>query len=177
MNKYFLSLTSTFFCIFTAILGDEIRIYKDSDYPYLKEMICNNPELLLPGNDHQQQVEATAKFFGSKNYTTLVDVIDEKPVGFITYQKALSTWWLIRWITRSGGAFQLLSVEKEYQRRGIGNKLIQAAIADMKTQGFQSITLQTKTANTAARALYEKNGFTLAMGAPGMDDCFYKRAL
>jgi hypothetical protein len=44
----------------------------------------------------------------------------------------------------------------------------------MKSNGFDSVIVQTRVANGPARALYEKHGFTLACPVvSGVLDCLY----
>lgn len=164
---------------FQDINADGIRLYQEDDHASLRAMIADNQDLLLPGDDLEGQVLSTAKFFGSKNYITKVFVKDDKPIGFITYQKeVLSLNWFLRWFVGSPGVIQLFNVLEEYRRQGIGTALLENALVDMKKNGFDAVFLQTKVANASARAIYEKNGFALMMPvAAGTTDCFYKRKL
>lgn len=155
-----------------------IRLYEEVDRPILRAMIAGNQDLLLPGADLESQVLATEKFFGSKQYTTKVYVIDEKPIGFITYQKDVSVHWILKWIIGSPGCIQLFNVDSNHRRKGIGAALLNDALADMKSKGFDAVILQTKVANSPARALYEKHGFVLSSPiAPGATDCLYKYSI
>lgn len=176
MNKYILSLLlSVSFFTFKYIDASAIRLYQESDHPTLREMIASNEDLLFPGTNLESRISATAKFFGSNNYTTRVSIKNEKPVGFITYQKEVSVPWFIRWILGSPGAIQLFNVDKGHRRQGIGAALINDALIDMKSKGFDAVIVQTKVANIPARAVYEKHGFILfSPVAPGATDCFYK---
>ncbi len=170
---YFLLIISYFG--FNNIVADGIRLYQENDRACLNAMLAGNKELLLPGDNLEEQVAKTTKFFGSKNYTTKVFVKDDIPVGFITYQKKVQGNWLIRWITGSLGVIQLFNVHEEHRRNGIGTALFNAALADMEKNDFKAVMLQTKVTNTTARSFYEKKGFTLLVSS--FSDCFYKRKL
>ena len=50
-----------------------------------------------------------------------------------------------------------LSVSKEYQRKGVGTKLLNACLVDSIDKAF----LEVRTSNQAAISLYRKNGFKL----------------
>lgn len=168
-------LTLVSFSAFKPMKANPIRLFQEEDEPTLRAMVAGNEELLLPGNTLAERVLATAKFFGSKNYTTKVYVHDEKPVGFITYQKEVTTPWLLKWLLGSPGFIQIFNVDQEHRRHGIGAALMKVALEDMKSKGFDSVMLQTKVANSPARAFYEKHDFKLLFPvAPGMTDCFYK---
>lgn len=159
-----------------AAIAHHIESYKkERDHASLTAMLAGNKELLLPGDNVEDQVLKTTKFFGSKNYTTKVFVKGDRPIGFITYQKEVSSNWFLKWIVGSPGAIQLFNVLEEHRRQGIGAALLNDALADMKRNDFDAVILQTKVANTSARALYEKHGFALGVPvAPGISDCFYR---
>lgn len=52
-----------------------------------------------------------------------------------------------------------LAVRPDYQRRGIGRKLINACCVESARRGFTALYLQTETDNTAAHGLYRSLGF------------------
>jgi ribosomal protein S18 acetylase RimI-like enzyme len=64
-------------------------------------------------------------------------------------------------ITSKAEVFDLV-VKNEYQRRGIGTRLMQEAAALLKDRGAQEMTLSVATANTPAIAFYEKFGMHTA---------------
>lgn len=162
---------------FKDIQAEGIRLYQEDDFAILSAMVASNEDLLVPEGDNlEDRVLKTLKFFGSKNYITKVFVKDDKLVGFITYQKEVpSLNWLLKWFIGSPGVIQLLNVHEEYRRQGIGAALLHDALEYMKTHRFDTVLLQTKVANASARVLYEKNGFVLLFPiALGESDCWYK---
>ena len=62
---YFLLIISYFG--FNNIVADGIRLYQENDRACLKNaMLAGNKELLLPGDNLEEQVAKTTKFFGRK---------------------------------------------------------------------------------------------------------------
>ncbi len=188
MNNY---LRITFLTSCLAILGTsnghEIRLYKESDHAVLRDMLANNKELLLPGNDVSIQVAKTEKYLNSKNYTTKVCVKNNKPVGFITYVKegVVVPFFDMNDMknfdpnkTVLNGAIQLFNVLEEHRCQGIGTALLTNALEDMKSKKIKVVIVQTKVGNAASRSLYEKAGFTLLVPiGPHVSpllDCIYR---
>jgi len=60
-----------------------------------------------------------------------------------------------------------IATSPDFRRRGIGEKLVRALMAQAKEQGAWAMTLEVRVSNTPARTLYEKCGFTLAGIRPG----------
>lgn len=54
-----------------------------------------------------------------------------------------------------------VAVSPEYRRRSVASALIGAQIDSARRAGMSEISLEVRTSNAAARALYEKFGFTL----------------
>ena len=52
-----------------------------------------------------------------------------------------------------------VAVSPVYRGRGVASKLIEAHIVRAGQAGLHEISLEVRTSNTAARALYEKSGF------------------
>lgn len=57
-------------------------------------------------------------------------------------------------------AFRL---EKEYQRQGLGQQLIEYAINDLENQGYKEFTIGVEEDNDIAKHIYFKYGFTEAI--------------
>jgi len=71
-----------------------------------------------------------------------------------------------------GREFNSLTVEPSFRRRGIGRLLLQAAIAEGRAQGFETVELSTWWFNEDARVAFQKLGFEpqlvrSALGKPG----------
>jgi ribosomal protein S18 acetylase RimI-like enzyme len=61
---------------------------------------------------------------------------------------------------------QDLAVRPEYERRGVATALIAAAEREARRRRAAKIRLEVSVANTAARRLYEKNGYRVAAQGP-----------
>ena len=57
-----------------------------------------------------------------------------------------------------------------YRRRGLADKLISALVRQARDRGLSTLSLEVRESNTAAIALYEKHGFSVA----GRRNYFYK---
>ncbi|OXG12783.1 peptide alpha-N-acetyltransferase [Cryptococcus neoformans Tu401-1] len=57
------------------------------------------------------------------------------------------------------GYIGMLSVAKEYRRRGIGRKLVEIAVKEMAKRGAKQVMLETEYDNETSLALYDKLGF------------------
>ena len=53
----------------------------------------------------------------------------------------------------------MLAVDPQHRRLGLGRRLIQQGIDQMKSEGADEIVLETEITNTAALRLYESFGF------------------
>lgn len=53
-----------------------------------------------------------------------------------------------------------IGVAKPYQKQGVGKKLLLEACSQLKLRGVNSVSLEVRVGNVAARALYEKIGFS-----------------
>lgn len=75
--------------------------------------------------------------------------------GFLAYS----------WVLDEATLFHL-AVEPTNQRRGIGRKLLDAALRDMRARGLCRCLLEVRESNVAARQLYRSAGFELDGSRP-----------
>jgi DNA-binding MarR family transcriptional regulator/GNAT superfamily N-acetyltransferase len=61
---------------------------------------------------------------------------------------------------------RLLYVEPDMRGHGIGRRLVDACMAHARTLGYRRMTLWTNSILTAARAIYQSNGFALTKSEP-----------
>lgn len=72
-----------------------------------------------------------------------------------------------------------VAVAPEFRRRGVASALLTALKREASLRGARRVTLEVRLSNTGARALYEKEGFTLLGTIKGMyekpaeDACVY----
>jgi ribosomal protein S18 acetylase RimI-like enzyme len=58
-------------------------------------------------------------------------------------------------------------VRSEYQNKGIGARLLEAAEKDLRQRGFRYISLNVNRKNSSARRLYERSGYAVIAPDPG----------
>ncbi|KAL1726992.1 acyl-CoA N-acyltransferase, partial [Schizophyllum commune] len=74
------------------------------------------------------------------------------PVGVIVCKQSMHKM-------NNRGYIAMLSVDKQYRKRGIGATLVRNSISAMKKDGVEEVVLETEYDNTAALSLYESLGF------------------
>jgi len=117
-----------------------IRDYKTKDFKALVEIDAEAFPTHNPVYDVYMYIT-----FGSD---LLVADIGGKVVGYIA-------------IMDLGANAKIMSfaVKREFRRKGIGTKLLKAAIKRCKEKGKRKILLEVRISNTVAQHLYKKNGF------------------
>lgn len=78
---------------------------------------------------------------------------NELPVGCITYGKSRDDKF------PDWGEIIAIYLIREYMGKGYGKSLMNAALSDLKIQGFSNIYLWVLETNKRARRFYEKLGF------------------
>lgn len=78
----------------------------------------------------------------------LVAKIDSKVVGFVG-----------TWIVLDEAHITNIAIHPNYRKQGIGSKLLSEFLEYCKNQGCASFTLEVRSGNKAAKALYEKHNF------------------
>lgn len=72
----------------------------------------------------------------------------------------------LEWVLYEG-SLSSLAVAPPFRGRGIGSVLLERAIAVCRERGLLTLTLEVRASNTAAIALYEKQGFRNVGKRPG----------
>jgi [ribosomal protein S18]-alanine N-acetyltransferase len=67
--------------------------------------------------------------------------------------------FLCRWLVADECHILNIAVLPEYRRHGVGIHLMSSAIAEARAKRAQTVTLEVRRANVAARRLYRKLGF------------------
>lgn len=80
---------------------------------------------------------------------------------------------VIIWMDTRADTVEIMNVavREEYQNRGIGKKLIQFAIAEIKKRGARTIEIGTGNPGVVQMLLYQKCGFRIV----GIDFDFFRR--
>jgi ribosomal protein S18 acetylase RimI-like enzyme len=138
-----------------------IRLLQPSDVPPLLELTAQTGMFLPHELDALEEV-FTDYFAALKDYDhhAWVWEADERLLGFVYYAPAPLTdrTWYLYWIV----------VAKEYQRQGLGSRLLQDVEADLRRRGARLLLIETssKPAYAPTRAFYHKHGFTPCATVP-----------
>lgn len=79
-------------------------------------------------------------------------------VGFVLWSPALEAAWFEPGVRRWAELCEL-HVHPRVQNRGIGTRLVRAAVRQARAAGFPAMYLETEGTNAFARRAYEKAGF------------------
>ena len=71
------------------------------------------------------------------------------------------------WLILGEAHITNIAVHPDFRRRGVGEKLMLAAIDYAESQGVDAVTLEVRASNTIAQRLYEKIGFVSVGTRPG----------
>jgi ribosomal protein S18 acetylase RimI-like enzyme len=97
-----------------------------------------------------------AVWYGSSRIT--VAEADGQAVGFVMWGPAFEPAWFDPGVGRWAELHEL-HVHPDYQDRGIGTRLVGAAIRQAREAGYHMMYLVAEQSNVSARRVYEKNGF------------------
>jgi GNAT superfamily N-acetyltransferase len=91
----------------------------------------------------------------SSDRDVFVAIVDGRPVGFAAVE--------LNAFHEGMGVIDIIGVDPEYQRRGIGSRLTEVAIDHMRHEGMDIAVVETggDPGHAPARATYEEAGFTL----------------
>ena len=87
---------------------------------------------------------------------TVADV-GGRVVGFVLWSPALERAWFDPTVNR-WAELEELHVHRDFQNRGIGTRLVRAAVRQARDAGSQAMYLTTEGTNRPARRAYEKVG-------------------
>jgi [ribosomal protein S18]-alanine N-acetyltransferase len=68
--------------------------------------------------------------------------------------------YVVTWVVFDQGDLSNLAVDPALRRRGIGRRLLEAAIAGARAAGARALFLEVRESNAAALGLYSSRGFT-----------------
>jgi|BioPla2DNA2_1021312.scaffolds.fasta_scaffold09013_6 ribosomal-protein-alanine N-acetyltransferase len=71
------------------------------------------------------------------------------------------------WLVLNEGHITTIAVHPDYRRKGIGKKLMLAAIEFAESSGVDAVTLEVRVSNTGAQNLYKQIGFISVGIRPG----------
>lgn len=133
-----------------------IRKILKEEFVKLKEMFPGNEELWIKYKDQRlKQLE-------DKEIDIYVIEEEEKFIGEITVNY-ISHELLTETIPNIRVYFEAFRINRKYQGKGLGQKLIEYTINDLKEKGFKEFTIGVEEDNQKAKHIYFKYGFTQAM--------------
>lgn len=94
--------------------------------------------------------------YGSGRIT--VAEADGRAVGFVLWGPAFESAWFDPGVERWAELHEL-HVHPNYHNRGIGTRLVRAALRQAREAGFAAMYVITDDSNWPARWVYERNGF------------------
>jgi GNAT superfamily N-acetyltransferase len=137
-----------------AVVAFSIRAW-DAVFASVRDVLGDDVFFRLHPDWTESQAEAVRSICTNDERDVYVAVIDDRPVGFVGI--ALDAFH------ERMGVIEIIGVDPDYQRRGIGAQLTQFAIDHMKRQGMDIAVVETggDLGHAPARALYGETGFTL----------------
>ena len=133
-----------------------IRKILKEEFVKLKEMFPGNEELWIKYKDKRlKQLE-------DKEIDIYAIEEEEKFIGEITVNY-ISHDLLAETIPNIRVYFEAFRINRKYQGKGLGQKLIEYTINDLKEKGFKEMTIGVEEDNQKAKHIYFKYGFTQAM--------------
>lgn len=133
-----------------------IRKILKEEFIKLKELFPGNEELWIKYRGQRLQQ------FENKEIDIYVIEEDEKFIGEITVNY-ISHDLLAETIPNIRVYFEAFRIDKKYQGKGLGQKLIEYTIYDLKEKGFKEFTIGVEEDNEKAKYIYFKYGFTEAI--------------
>jgi ribosomal protein S18 acetylase RimI-like enzyme len=137
-----------------AIVAFSLRAWAPV-FASMREVLGEDIFLRLYPDWQRSQADAVRSSCMNDELDGLVAVADESPVGFVTV--ALNAF------DERTGVIEMIAVDPDYQRRGIGTQLTECAVQHMKERGMDIAVVETGAdpGHAPARALYGVADFTL----------------
>ena len=140
-----------------------IRIAKLEDYEVIEALAKDVQKMHIKWRPDIYTLESNMipkEFFKPivDNKTMYVAEEDNKVKGFIMYTE--KEYNIDNQVQRITYAIDAIAVDKQYRGQGIGTKLIDKIKEIAKDNNVDAIELQVNAKNIAAKAMYEKYGFS-----------------
>lgn len=133
-----------------------IRKILKEEFIKLKELFPGKEELWIKYSKQR------LKQFDNKEVDVYVIEDDEKFIGELTVNY-ISHDLLSETIPKIRVYLEAFRIDKKYQGKGLGKKLIEYTISDLKEKGFKEFTIGVEEDNERAKHIYFKYGFTKAI--------------
>jgi ribosomal protein S18 acetylase RimI-like enzyme len=137
-----------------AIVAFSLRAWAPV-FASVREVLGDDIFLRLHPDWQRSQGDAVRSSCTNEELDAFVAVADERPVGFVTV--ALNAFH------ERMGVIEMIGVDPDYQRRGIGAQLTEYAVQHMGEGGMDIAVVETggDPGHAPARALYGEADFTL----------------
>ena len=133
-----------------------IRKILKEEFIKLKELFPGNEELW-----NRYKVQRLKQFDNKEIDIYVIEegekIIGELTVNYVSHDLKSETIPNIRVY------FEAFRIDKKYQGKGLGQKLIEYTISDLKEKGFKEFTIGVEEDNEKAKHIYFKYGFTKAI--------------
>lgn len=104
---------------------------------------------------------ATAAHWTARQYETAISEKNPRRIVLIIEEDAGITGFLVARQIESDWEIENVAVASLARRRGLGSQLVREFLDRAREEAGEAAFLEVRDSNIAARALYEKNGFTL----------------
>jgi GNAT superfamily N-acetyltransferase len=145
-----------------SLLGDDLDAIVEFSlrawapvFASLRQVLGEDVFLRLHPDWKESQAASVRSSCTSGDRDVFVAVLEGRPVGFVAV--ALNAFH------DRMGVIDIIGVDPDYQRRGIGSRLTEVAINHMRREGMDIAVVETggDPGHAPARAAYEQAGFTL----------------
>ena len=121
----------------------------------MRQILGNDIDRRLHPDWKASQAEEVRSVCANEERDVFVAVSDGRPVGFVAI--ALNAFH------EGMGMIDIIGVDPDYQRRGVGSRLTEFAAEHMRSHGMDIAVVETggDPGHLPARAAYEESGFTL----------------
>ncbi|AEH35455.1 GNAT family N-acetyltransferase [Halopiger xanaduensis] len=146
-------------------MGDElyVRRYRAADRDRVRELheAAMRDVGAYAEDRPDEDLEAIRETYLEAGGAFLVGEIDARIVAIGAFRPPGDDHYLEHFVDLPASAVVLtrMRVEPEHQRRGYGQRIYEALEARARDRGYAAIVLDTMARQTAARGLYEANGF------------------
>jgi len=129
---------------------------REIDLPSLRPLIQELSESMdsPPNADAELAIENARILLNDPNHHLLVAKIADQVVGFVNFTTRKTIMH-----ARPSGLIDELVTSKDFRGRGIGKRLIEAAIEACQQLDCEEVEVSTEKNNTEARKFYKRCGF------------------